>query len=220
MDCAPVALAGSDRRAGSGRRGRERLGALRGTGPPAPCARAAEDLLGDSSHRVRRPVAGARRAHRSHARRLPQSQARPAPGPPNRLGGLHSPGHDCRELRASPAPGFGQLPVPRTARIDAVRARAVARTWLQFSLPRWFMDKRQAAGAQVDTAGRLRRRLFETQAQLLCQTEVICTAADVLRRTNLRQRRADIPTQRQIARSLKNPRRTHSNQTQLPSPRA
>ncbi len=37
-----------------------------------------------------------------------------------------------------------------------------------------------SAGAQVYAAGRLRRRLFETQGQLLCHSEVICRPADVL----------------------------------------
>ena len=39
---------------------------------------------------------------------------------------------------------------------------------------------RLTAGAQVYAAGRLRRRLFETQGHILCHTEVICRAADVL----------------------------------------
>ena len=42
------------------------------------------------------------------------------------------------------------------------------------------MQPRLAAGAQVYATGRLRRRLFEVQGQILCHTEVICNAADVL----------------------------------------
>ena len=43
-----------------------------------------------------------------------------------------------------------------------------------------------AAGAQVYAAGRLRRRIFESQGQIFCRTEVVCTAADlrVLRAPN------------------------------------
>ena len=41
-------------------------------------------------------------------------------------------------------------------------------------------QSRLAAGAQVYAAGRLRRCLFETQGHILCHTEVICRAADVL----------------------------------------
>ena len=37
-----------------------------------------------------------------------------------------------------------------------------------------------AAGAQVYAASRLCRRLFEAQGHVLCHTEVICRAADIL----------------------------------------
>ena len=37
-----------------------------------------------------------------------------------------------------------------------------------------------AAGAHVYAAGRLCRRLFEAQGHVLCHTEVICRAADIL----------------------------------------
>ena len=39
---------------------------------------------------------------------------------------------------------------------------------------------RLASGAQVYVAGRLRRRIFETQGHILCHTQVICRADDVL----------------------------------------
>ena len=42
------------------------------------------------------------------------------------------------------------------------------------------IKSRLASGSQIYAAGRLRRRLFEAQGQLLCHTEVVCTATDVL----------------------------------------